>query len=244
MNLFIIYVFVLFVLFTPNFLIKIPYFNDKWVHMIFLGLVFSIFVGIGYENINTQEFFTLSVDSPNGQNPLANLLAKFINSTPPAKTKQNNYEIHNSVDLNDPTLVDDNVELQVAQNELSALRAQQPISVEQANQGGKENIGWVLSPIIKERKYERVKQKGMYCAADYNTVTACCNQPQAEVPAEYICPETTPYCKDYVAFEKWGVCTGGEQPNPINTIEIVQSPIEYLPAPAPQEFIIHQPSPK
>ena len=237
MNLFIIYAFLLFVLFIPNYLIKLPYFKDKLIQLVVFGLVFTILIGIGYDFLlKSKESFSINIDSQEGQQPLAKLLAGFINSSPPAKTKVKNYKVNNNVDLSDPSITEDNSELQAMKDELIIKQGEQPITVEEANQGGEENIGWVLTPIIQEKKYERVKQKGMYCGADYNTTTACCGQPPANVPSEYICPETKPYCKNYVAFEKWGTCTGGSTQD--NTGKpIVKQEIQYSPKPEPDPTI-------
>ena len=81
MNLFIIYVFLLFLLFIPNFVIKIPYFKDKIVQLVLLGLVFSLLIGQGYDFwLNQKERFTIEIESVNGENPLAKLMSSFINS--------------------------------------------------------------------------------------------------------------------------------------------------------------------
>lgn len=213
MNLFIIYVFLLFLLFIPNFIIKIPYFKDKIIQLVILGLVFSLLVGQGYDFwLNQKECFTLEIESVDGENPLAKLVSSFINSSTPPKKKEKNYQINNNVDLSDSSLTEDNSQLMALKSELATQQNETPVNIEQENQGGKKNIGWVLSPVVQERKYERTKQKGSYCAADFDTTTACCGQPPANVPNEYICPEATPYCNNYIAFEKWGVCSTNKMP--------------------------------
>lgn len=213
MNLFIIYVFLLFLLFIPNFVIKIPYFKNKMVQLVVLGVVFSLLVGQGYNFLlNQKELFTLEIESADGENPLAKLVSSFINSKTPAKRNVRNYQINNDVDLSDSSLTEDNSQLQAMKSELMTQQNETLVNIEQENQGGKENIGWVLSPIVQERKYERTKQKGLYCGADFNTTTSCCGQPPVNIPEEYVCPEVSPYCNNYVAFEKWGVCSTNKMP--------------------------------
>lgn len=147
MNLFIIYVFLLFVLFTPNYFIKIPYLKNELTLLIIFGTLFTLFIGFGYDYLlKSKELFTINIDSQEGQNPLAKLLSNFINSNPPAKTNVKNYKINNDVDLSDPTITEDNSELQAMKNELEMNKSKKPITVEQANQGGKENIYTSLNP--------------------------------------------------------------------------------------------------
>lgn len=230
MNLFIIYVFLLFLLFIPNFVIKMPYFKDKMIQLVVLGLVFSLLVGQGYNFwLNQKERFTIDIESVDGENPLAKLMSSFINSKTPAKRKATNYQINNDVDLSDPSLTEDNSQLQAMKSELVTQQNETPVNIEQANQGGKENIGWVLSPIVQERKYERTKQKGLYCGADFNTTTSCCGQPPANIPEEFVCPEVSPYCNGYVAFEKWGVCSNGKMP--VQKLPDQEIKIESAPSP-------------
>jgi len=213
MNLFIIYVFLLFLLFIPNFVITLPYFKDEMIQLIVLGLVFSILVGQGYNFLmNQKEPLTLDIESKDGGNPLAKLASSFINSKPTPKIRETNYKINNKVDLSDPSLTEDDSQLQAMKSELVTQQNETPVNIAEANQGGKENIGWVLSPIVKDRKYERTKQKGLYCGADFDTTTSCCGQPPANIPEDYVCPEVSPYCNGYVAFEKWGVCSNGKMP--------------------------------
>ena len=229
-NLFIIYVFLLFLLFIPNFIIQIPYIDDKMIQLFVLGLGFSILVGEGYKFLlNQKDGFTIDIDSVNGENPLAKLLSTFMNSKTPAKKKVTNYQINNKVDLSDPSLTEDDSQLQALKSELVSQQNETPITVEQVNQGGKENIGWVLSPIVQDRKYERTKQQGLYCGADFDTTTSCCGQPPANIPEEFVCPEVSPYCNGYVAFEKWGVCSNGKMP--VQKLPDQETTIESSPSP-------------
>ena len=79
-----------------------------------------------------------------------------------------------------------------------------------------ENENWVIvPPPIKETPIKpppSFPSLPVQCAADFGNNVACCGQPPANVPNEYICPEATPYCNNYIAFEKWGVCSTNKMP--------------------------------
>lgn len=206
MNFFIIYVFLLFLIFIPNFIIKLPFLKHYNIQIFFLGLLFTFLIGLGHEFLLDQkQGFVIEMKSKEGENPLAKLMASFINSKTPGKTKETNYQINNNIDLSDPNLTMDDGELQILKKEIIENNMNKQMKKE--NQEKNENMGWVLSPIVQERKYERTKQKGLYCAADFNSTTTCCGQPPSDVPEEYICPENTPKCKNYIANEKWGICS-------------------------------------
>jgi len=205
---FIIYVFLLFLLFIPNFIIKVPFLKNDMLKRFFLGLVFSFFVGIGHGFfLDQKQGFVIEMESKDGEHPLGKLVTSFMNSKTPAKTRVRNYQINNDIDLSDPTLLQENGDQQLLKNKEEEEKINKNIQAKKEDQNGKENIGWVLSPIVQEEKYERRKQKGLYCAADFNTTTTCCDQPLSDVSEEYVCPEETPKCINYVAHEKWGTCS-------------------------------------
>lgn len=208
MKKFIIYVFLLFLLFIPNFIIKTPFFKDDIVKLSVLGLMFSFFVGIGHDFLLDQkEDFVIEMESKDGENPLGKLVTSFMNSKTPAKTRVRNYQINNDIDVSDPTLTQEDGEQQLLKHKEEQEKNNKNIQAKKDDQNGPENIGWVLSPIVQEQKYERRKQVGLYCAADFNTTTTCCNQPPSDVPEEYVCPKEMPKCRNYVAHEKWGTCS-------------------------------------
>jgi len=202
MNLnFILYIFVLYFFFTYQLTFLNNEFQNQTTLYLLCAFVFSFLFYFSYPYFH-KEGFEMEIISENGVVPLVNLISKVVN---PEETA-NNYKIKNEFEMSN-AILNENIDEIVTQDTESLYKANLEASMElNKNRASEQNNQWVISPILKKNKYDGVKQKNMYCAADYNTVTACCDQPPAEVPSEYICGKEKPYCKGYVAFERWGSC--------------------------------------
>ena len=202
-----LYIFVLFVLCTPNLILRIPVSNKYFLHCIY-GVLFSLVFFFTFKIVlsKQKELFSVKIDSKDGNNPLLGLVNEFLNTKKNVKMDTKNYEVNNKFDYNVDDIANDMGNNAVIQDEMMAQETRESNNLRNINDQDKDNLGWVLTPIKKERTYERTKQKGQYCAANFDTTTPCCNQPNADVPPDYICPEISPFCHGYVAFEKWGIC--------------------------------------
>ena len=199
---FIIYIFLLFVFFSYQLIFQTQELKNKVTIYLLYALVYSIIIHLSY-NYFHKEPFTIEMNSQQGIQPLVDVISRIIN--PDDNTK--NYKIKNDFDISNKDIIDENYNDIVNASDISLQKAN--IDAETSlneNINNNQKNQWVISPIIQKNNYDRVKQHNMYCAADYNKVTACCGQPPADVPSEYICGSEKPYCKGYVEFERWGTC--------------------------------------
>ena len=199
-SIFIIYIYLLF-LFLSHQLVYSD-FKNKFLLNVCYSVIFTIIFYLSY-NFFKKETFTVQIESSEGVLPLVNVFSKLLNSTNHAK----NYEIKNEFDMSNQDIVNEDydkiVEDDIGSLYKAKLEAQMSLEKAKKNEKGDE---WVISPIIQKTNYDRTKQKDMYCAADFNSLTACCGQPPAKVSPEFTCSEKKPYCNGYVAFERWGTC--------------------------------------
>lgn len=180
---------------------------------IFIGIVISCaFIAVVFvflQLVNEKENFTVEIKSNDGSNPVSTLLTQFMNSKQIVNSDTKNYQVNNTFDLDkgqaiNNILTQDELKSEIAKDKMEKELVEN--TVVNLNKKNKEDLGWVISPVVNVPKYERTKKKGNYCAADFNSVDTCCGQAPAPVPEEYICPEFEPYCNGYVAFERWGKC--------------------------------------
>ena len=212
MNLnFILYIFALYLFFTYQLTFLHNQFQNQTILYLLCALTFSFLFYFSYPYFH-KEGFEMEVVSENGVTPLVNLISKIINP----EEKANNYKIKNEFEMSNE-IIDENMNEIVAQDLDTSYKADVDAKMELNNNlAGEQKNQWVISSNMQKKNLDSIKQKNMYCAADYNTVTACCDQPPAEVPSEYICGKEKPYCKGYVAFERWGSC---EKESNVETFE-------------------------
>ena len=199
-SIFIIYIYLLF-LFLSHQLVYSD-FKNKLLLNVCYSVIFTLIFYLSY-NFFKKETFTVQIESSEGVLPLVNVFSKLLNSTNHAK----NYEIKNEFDMSNQDIVNEDydkiVEADIGTLYKANLEAQMSLENSKTNENDND---MVISPIIQKTNYDRTKQKDMYCAADFNSLTACCGQPPAKVPPEFTCSEKKPYCNGYVAFERWGTC--------------------------------------
>lgn len=197
---FIIYIFLLF-LFLSHQLVYSD-FKNKLLLYVCYSVIFTLIFHLSYTFFK-RETFTVQIESSEGLQSLVNVFSKLLNSTNHAK----NYEIKNEFDMSNQDIVNEDydkiVEADIGTLYKAKLEAQMSLENSKKNENDDD---WVISPIIQKTNYDRMKQKDMHCAADFNSLTTCCGQPPAKVPPEYTCSEKKPYCNGYVAFERWGTC--------------------------------------
>ena len=76
-----LYIFVLFVLCTPNLILRIPVSNKYFLHCIY-GVLFSLVFFFTFKIIlsKQKELFSVKIDSKDGNNPLLGLVNEFLNT--------------------------------------------------------------------------------------------------------------------------------------------------------------------
>jgi hypothetical protein len=191
MNLSIIYIFALFIIFTPHFILKVLH-KNKYSFMIY-SLLFSVVFYLTYDMVIHKEIEGALLTA---------------------------YDVHGNeekVDINNVDLGD--VNLNGGFNSIrkpSGLiyTEQTPIGNQPASSLPSLFNRYALEQNINklfthdhDDVYKRNKNlNDVLCAADYGKTISCCDQPQVKVPSENVCPKSKPTCKGYVAFEKWGTC--------------------------------------
>ena len=203
---FIIYIFLLFFFFSYQLIFCANDFKSKtWLYCI-CAIIYSLIIYLSYDHFH-KEGFELEIESQNGLQPLVDVISKVIKP----QEKTNNYKIKNDFEISNQDIIDENYKEIVAADKETMYEANLDANISLDKNLASGTNEWVISPLIQKDNNNIVKQKHLYCAADYNTVTACCDQPPAKVPSEYTCGKEKPYCKGYVAFERWGACEKNEE---------------------------------
>ena len=241
--LFIIYIFVLFVLFSPNFLLK-SHFKNHIVQSLVHGMLFSILFYLTYSQISYYEKEGLTIGT--------------------YETSKNNNENKYNIETNnslgvlvpkDPSVVK---EPKVVNNEIimknkSNTKIQNLVTsppYDYVNfrsydyENMKKRIELLDSHKHSNQYYDLVphlgkKENEILCAADYGTNVSCCRQPNAYIPDENVCGALKPYCVDYIDGKQWGKCVennphpkpnlNSNKPSNNKTIHITDETIIYTP---------------
>ena len=216
-SLFIIYIFALFVLLTPNFILQFSYKQNNIVVAIIHALLFSIILFMTYKLFRNKQREPISIgtfednseiyDVNIAKSNLGNLLLEKENK-PKSEASYNNEIILTSPQSADISkLIENppydytnftNYDYQSMENRLKLLQSHQH-----------SNEYFDLVPNFRETQHEKL------CAADFGTNTPCCRQPNAYIPDEHVCDATKPYCTEYIDGVQWGKCvTNNPHPKP------------------------------
>lgn len=196
---FILYIFLLFFFFSYQLTFSTNTIENKTLLYCVCAFIYSFIIYLSYSHFH-KEGLEIKIESKNGLQPLVDVVSKVVGN----REKPNDYKIKNEFELSSKDIIDENYKDIVTNDEDTIYKADLEASMSSNQNLNKDE--WIISSPMQKNNYNRVKQKNMYCAADFNTITACCDQPKADVPSEYICGEEKPYCKGYVAFERWGTC--------------------------------------
>lgn len=209
-SLFIIYIFALFVLLTPNFILQFPYKQNNIFVALIHALVFSILLFMTYKlfrnkqrepnSVGTFEKNDKTYDINVVKSNLGNLLLE-KEDKPKEKVSYKNEIIFSgpqSADTDISKLIENptydytnftNYDYQSMVNRLKLLESHQH-----------SNQYFDLVPNFRKTQHEKL------CAADFGTNTPCCRQPNAYIPDEHVCDIEKPYCTDYIDGVQWGKC--------------------------------------
>jgi hypothetical protein len=197
MNLSIIYIFALFVIFSPHFLS--PFLQKNKYAFLIYSLLFSIVFYFTFDIVTHKEIEGALL------------------------TTYDIYGNQEKVDVTNVNLGD----VQLDNGFTSLVKPNKIIYTESAptqpagsppslfnRYALEENINKLFQHHHDETYKQNIKE--VLCAADYGKKTACCDQPPANVPDENVCPEIKPYCIGYVEKEKWGRCSTENRNAPPN----------------------------
>ena len=212
----IIYIFVLFVVFSPNFIFQSS-FKNHMIQTVVHGLLFSLLFYITYSQIGSveKEGATIGTYELNPDNvkydiemsnsSLGSLVPIEKESLDKTKTHNNQVIIDNKNDRLLDKLTEsppyDYINYRTYDYENMKKRIQLLDSHKHSNQF------YDLVPNLGK------KQDEILCAANYGSNSACCRQPHAYIPDENVCGALKPYCIDYIAGQQWGKCVEND-PHP------------------------------
>ena len=205
----IIYICVLFVIFSPNFLFK-SHFQTHIIQSFVHAIIFSIIFYLTYVQIELKEkegatigtyetnVHDRSYDIEISDQSLANL-------TPPSKQiapKTVSYK--NEVISSSPISSQSDELTKMPPYDYSKFRNYDYHSmkkkIELLENHGHRNKYADLEPNFNNTDHE------ILCAADYGKNTTCCRQPENYVPDNHECGQLKPYCSNYIHNVQWGKC--------------------------------------
>jgi hypothetical protein len=193
MNITIIYIFALFVIFTPKFILKV---SHKYSSLIY-SLLFTVVFYLTYDMVVYKEI----------EGALLTTYDVYGNQDKVNATNVNLGDVvldNGKTSLNKPAaIIYTEPSFSISENQLEASPASSDYMFV-----NRFKLEQDLNNLFKHDHDDPYKQntKEVLCAADYEKKKACCGQPPAIVPAENVCSQEKPYCRGYVALEKWGKC--------------------------------------
>ena len=226
----IIYIFVLFIIFSPNFIFQSS-FKNHMVQTFVHGLLFSLLFYLTYSQIGRVEKEGATIgnyESKPGnikyeietqKSSLGSLVPIENESLDKAKTINNEVIIDDKPDRSFDKLTEsppyDYINYRTYDYENMKKRIQLLDSHKHSNQY------YDLVPNLGK------KQDEVLCAANYGTNTSCCRQPHAYIPDENVCGALKPHCVDYIAGKQWGKCMEND-PYPKPKIETNKKVMEKI----------------
>ena len=225
----IIYIFVLFIIFSPNFIFQSS-FKNHMIQTLVHGLLFSLLFYLTYSQIGRVEKEGATIGTyeskPSNikyeietQNTSLGSLVPIEKSLDKTKTLNNeviiDYKNDRSLDKLTESQPYDYINYRTYDYENMKKRIQLLDSHKHSNQY------YDLVPNLGK------KQDEVLCAANYGTNTSCCRQPHSYIPDENVCGALKPYCVDYIAGQQWGKCME-DNPHPKPKIETDKKEMETI----------------
>ena len=233
--LFIIYIFALFVIFSPNFIFHYSKSNNIMVAIIH-ALLFSVVVYVTYRSvINKQtEGATIGTFEKNDVSVPLNVNEMNLGNVMNDSTDQSEKKdviFNNDIVVSSPTSVEEDKLIAMPPYDYSNFRSydydnmQKKLKMLESHKH--TNHYFDLVPNFNQTRHE------ILCAADYGTSKPCCRQPNAYIPESNQCDALKPYCMDYIAGKQWGKCVS-ENPYPKPNLVydgVINTPTAPSPAP-------------
>ena len=212
----IIYILVLFVIFSPNFLFK-THFQTHIIQSFVHAIIFSIIFYFTYVQIEHREKEGATIgtyetnkhdivyDIEVNNQSLANLNPQTNQSGPKTATYKNDVVSASPISSQTEELI------KMPSYDYSKFRnydydsIKKKIELLESHQH--TNQYYDLIPNFKSTNPE------ILCAAIYGENRTCCRQPDEYVPDGNVCGPLKPYCTDYIHNVQWGKCVA-ENPHP------------------------------
>lgn len=244
----IIYIFVLFVIFSPNFLLK-SYFKNHILQTVFHGILFSVLFYLTYNHLEyrNKEGATIGTYQNSKNNEIYDItmtqsslgvVPESDTPTPPKTTSFNN-KIKTS-----NKITDQKKELTKMPsydyskfNNYDYDSMEKKVKMLETHQHTDQYYD--LTPNFKRTNHE------ILCASDYGKNTTCCRQPENYVPDDNVCGPLKPYCTNYIHGVQWGKCVANNphpKPNLGNTTtEVITNKTIIQPQPDKNIIVYNSP---
>ena len=206
--LFIIYIFALFVIFSPNFIFKYSQSNNIYISLTH-AVIFSVVIYITYNSVIKSETEGATIGSFNKNNEYYPLRVDkmnlgTINAETPTIEKKQDVTYNNDIIVSTPNTAEEQRLTAMPTYDYSNFRTydyenmKKKINMLESHQH--TNHYFDLVPNFNQTRHE------VLCAADYGTNKPCCRQPDADIPKVNQCTELKPHCKGYISGVQWGKC--------------------------------------
>ena len=237
--LFIIYIFALFVIFSPNFIFQYSKSNNILVSVLH-AIIFSIVLYVTYNSVSKKQKEGATIGTYNKNNDQSSLNVNELTlggvlDEPPEIDKQTDIQYSNEVVVSSPNAAEEDKLTAMPPYDYSNFRTYDYENMEKKlkmlESHKHTNHYFDLVPNFNETKHE------ILCAADYGTSKPCCRQPNAFIPELHQCDALKPYCTDYISGKQWGKCVS-TNPHPKPNLvydEVIHTP--SAPSPAPQVVV-------
>jgi len=266
--LFIIYIFALFVIFSPNFIFKYSQSNNIYISLTH-ALIFSVVIYITYNSVVKSETEGATIGSFNKNNEyyplrLDEMNLGTINAETPTIEKNQDVTYNNDIIVSTPNTAEEQRLTAMPAYDYSNFKTydyeNMKKKVDMLETHEHTNHYFDLVPNFNETKHE------ILCASDYGTNKPCCRQPNADIPEINQCTALKPYCQDYISGVQWGKCvstnpypkpnlvydgaknkdlvvspTGETKPTVVVEKEYITKYINNCPAPAPAPAVVTAP---
>ena len=217
----IIYIFVLFVFFSPNFIFQSS-FKNHMVQTLVHGLLFSVIFYVTYSKIGMTEKEGATIGTYESKPSNVKYDIETQNSSLGSLVPIENESLDKTKTLNNQVIIDD-------KNDRSLDKLTKSPPYDYINfrnydyENMKKRVQLLDSHKHSNQYYDLVptlgkKQDEILCAADHGTNTSCCRQPHAYIPDENVCGALKPHCVDYINGQQWGKCVEND-PHPKPNIE-------------------------
>ena len=204
----IIYIFSLFLIFTPNFIFR---FSKKLTIPILLlySIIFTVVFYFTYDLVNNKEGFQISDFNIDNVNPFVKVLSSIIGSNDSAKVNINNDFGTGTImsNVESPEAANDNVVKPIRY--ITSNTPEQEKSLQEHTEIVTKQYQQSYSNYLSgadDNNYNYVNDLQNGCKANYNDPNPCCGQPETTITASHICPKTKPLCMNYIDNEQMGTC--------------------------------------
>jgi len=215
--LFIIYIFALFVIFSPNFIFQYSKSNNLLVAILH-AIIFSIVVYVTYNSVTKTQTEGATIGTYDKNDEISALNVNELNlggvlNDPSDDKKPKDVQYRNEIVVSSPNTAEEEKIIAMPPYDYSNFRTYDYENMEKKlkmlESHKHTNHYFDLVPNFNETKHE------ILCAADHDTNKPCCRQPDAVIPESNQCDALKPYCKDYISGTQWGKCvTTNPYPKP------------------------------